>query len=146
MKSILFYPKKWRKFLSMTVFFRCQFPSGALTGNLNVDHAMCVLSLNIINDKIFLLEWLWFYILALVSSASVIISVILVILPPSRKLWLRYKCLLFCTSKVARLLCWSRLHFLALPKHHSCRDPISGKRKILALFALINQMHLDSQM
>ena len=99
MKSILFYPKKWRKFLSMTVFFRCQFPSGALTGNLNVDHAMCVLSLNIINDKIFLLEWLWFYILALVSSASVIISVILVILPPSRKLWLRYKCLLFCTLR-----------------------------------------------
>lgn len=69
--------------------FRCQFPSGALTGNLNVDHAMCVLSLNIINDKIFLLEWMWFYVLALVSTASLISSVILVILPPSRKLWLR---------------------------------------------------------
>ncbi len=28
-----------------------------MTGNLNVDYAMCVLSLNIINDKIFLIEW-----------------------------------------------------------------------------------------
>ena len=75
--------------LSVISICRCQFPSGALTGNLNVDHAMCVLSLNIINDKIFLLEWLWFYVLALASSFSLISSAILVILPPSRKLWIR---------------------------------------------------------
>jgi len=69
----------------------CQFPSGALTGNLNVDHAMCVLSLNIINDKIFLLEWIWFYILALATTASLISSAILVVLPHSRKFWLKQK-------------------------------------------------------
>ena len=83
------FPERVIFFFSF-LFCRCQFPSGALTGNLNVDHAMCVLSLNIINDKIFLLEWLWFYILALASTASLISSAILVILPPSRKLWLRY--------------------------------------------------------
>ena len=85
---------------------RCQFPSGALTGNLNVDHAMCVLSLNIINDKIFLLEWLWFYILALASSLSLISSAILVILPPSRKLWIRW---IYVTSSnfiYAKILVW----------------------------------------
>ena len=75
--------------LSVISICRCQFPSGALTGNLNVDHAMCVLSLNIINDKIFLLEWIWFYVLALASSFSLISTAILVILPPSRKLWIR---------------------------------------------------------
>ena len=77
-------------FFSLISICRCQFPSGALTGNLNVDHAMCVLSLNIINDKIFLLEWIWFYILALASSLSLISTAILVILPPSRKLWIRW--------------------------------------------------------
>ena len=76
--------------LSVISICRCQFPSGALTGNLNVDHAMCVLSLNIINDKIFLLEWIWFYVLALASSFSLISTAILVILPPSRKLWIRW--------------------------------------------------------
>ena len=76
-------------FFSLISICRCQFPSGALTGNLNVDHAMCVLSLNIINDKIFLLEWIWFYVLALASSFSLISTAILVILPPSRKLWIR---------------------------------------------------------
>ena len=76
-------------FISLISICRCQFPSGALTGNLNVDHAMCVLSLNIINDKIFLLEWIWFYVLALASSFSLISTAILVILPPSRKLWIR---------------------------------------------------------
>ena len=84
------FPERVIFFFLSFLFCRCQFPSGALTGNLNVDHAMCVLSLNIINDKIFLLEWLWFYILALASTASLISSAILVILPPSRKLWLRY--------------------------------------------------------
>ena len=77
-------------FISLISICRCQFPSGALTGNLNVDHAMCVLSLNIINDKIFLLEWIWFYVLALASSFSLISTAILVILPPSRKLWIRW--------------------------------------------------------
>ena len=54
--------------------FSCQFPSGALTGNLNVDHAMCVLSLNIINDKIFLLEWVWFYSLAFISLCASLLT------------------------------------------------------------------------
>ena len=26
-------------------------------GTVNIDHALCVLSLNIVNDKIFLIEW-----------------------------------------------------------------------------------------
>ena len=71
------------------ILSRCQFPSGALTGNLNVDHAMCVLSLNIINDKIFLMEWIWFYILAMITTGSLLCSAILVLMPISRKLWLK---------------------------------------------------------
>merc|ERR1719295_774330 len=69
----------------------CQFPSGALTGNLNVDHAMCVLSLNIINDKIFLLEWCWFAVLALLNSVSLLGTAIFACFPSIRKYWIRRK-------------------------------------------------------
>ena len=62
------FPERVIFFFLSFLFCRCQFPSGALTGNLNVDHAMCVLSLNIINDKIFLLEWIWFYILGVLKN------------------------------------------------------------------------------
>ena len=48
----------------------CQFPSGSLTGTVNIDHALCVLSLNIVNDKIFLVEWFWFFFLILIAIIS----------------------------------------------------------------------------
>ena len=70
-------------------YFRCQFPSGALTGNLNVDHAMCVLSLNIINDKIFLLEWLWFALLSILTLFSLFSTLIFVMFPSFRRFWIR---------------------------------------------------------
>ena len=57
----------------------CQFPSGSLTGTVNIDHALCVLSLNIVNDKIFLVEWFWFFfliVIAIISSMSRALSLI----------------------------------------------------------------------
>ena len=45
----------------------CQFPTGSLTGKVNIDHALCVLSLNIVNDKIFLFEWGWFFFLLIIA-------------------------------------------------------------------------------
>ncbi|TRY66929.1 hypothetical protein TCAL_08031 [Tigriopus californicus] len=69
----------------------CQFPSGALTGNLNVDHAMCVLSLNIINDKIFLIEWFWFITLAFMSLLASFCTFLIIICPRFRRFLIRMK-------------------------------------------------------
>ena len=58
----------------------CQFPTGSLTGTVNIDHALCVLSLNIVNDKIFLFEWCWFFFLlvvAVINSCSRIVTLAL---------------------------------------------------------------------
>ena len=68
---------------------RCQFPSGALTGNLNVDHAMCILSLNIINDKIFLIEWFWFITLSVVSSVGAAFTLLTIACPSFRRVVIR---------------------------------------------------------
>ena len=59
----------------------CQFPSGSLTGTVNIDHALCVLSLNIVNDKIFLIEWFWFFFLILIAIISSFSRGLTLILP-----------------------------------------------------------------
>ena len=71
------------------LYKRCQFPSGALTGNLNVDHAMCILSLNIINDKIFLIEWFWFITLSVVSFVGAVFTLLTIACPSFRRVVIR---------------------------------------------------------
>jgi len=51
---------------------------------VNIDHALCVLSLNIVNDKIFLIEWCWFLFLTVVCFCSVLARLLCLLLP-----WLR---------------------------------------------------------
>ncbi|XP_040566683.1 innexin inx2 [Lepeophtheirus salmonis] len=70
----------------------CQFPSGAVTGSLNVDHAMCVLSLNIINDKIFLLEWFWFFTLLWISLSNITLSFAQILFRNFRRFLFLWKC------------------------------------------------------
>ena len=62
----------------------CQFPTGSLTGTVNIDHALCVLSLNIINDKIFLIEWGWFLFLLVIAIISTLCRILSLAIP-----WLR---------------------------------------------------------
>ena len=71
----------------------CQFPTGSLTGTVNIDHALCVLSLNVVNDKIFLVEWCWFLFLTMVSDSLPLLLLLLLLLQV---------CLL---SVLSRLLC-----------------------------------------
>ena len=67
----------------------CQFPTGSLTGTVNIDHALCVLSLNIVNDKIFLFEWCWFFFLLMVAAISCSSRVFTLVLPSLRVAMLR---------------------------------------------------------
>ena len=67
----------------------CQFPTGSLTGTVNIDHALCVLSLNIVNDKIFLFEWGWFLFLLMVAAISSCSRVLTLALPSLRVAMLR---------------------------------------------------------
>ncbi len=62
-----------------------------MTGNLNVDHAMCILSLNIINDKIFLMEWFWFLSLTALSLAGTVATLLAIACPRFRRLIIRLR-------------------------------------------------------
>lgn len=67
----------------------CQFPTGSLTGTVNVDHALCVLSLNIINDKIFLLQWFWFLLIFIIAILTLVIRMFTLLSSSVRILYLK---------------------------------------------------------
>ncbi|GAB6024806.1 hypothetical protein CHUAL_009926 [Chamberlinius hualienensis] len=50
---------------------KCTFFKFGPSGNLEDRDALCVLPLNIINEKIFIFLWFWFILLALISSLAV---------------------------------------------------------------------------
>ena len=50
---------------------------------------MCILSLNIINDKIFLIEWFWFITLSVVSSVGAAFTLLTIACPSFRRVVIR---------------------------------------------------------
>jgi len=50
---------------------------------------MCILALNIMNEKIYTFLWFWFIILALITSLDFIARVIIILMAPVRTLILR---------------------------------------------------------
>ena len=76
-------------------FFRCVIPSvfgpysctfhsvGTAAGEQKFN-SLCVLSLNIINEKIYLLLWFWFYLLALLTGFHLLYRMCVIVMPFSR--------------------------------------------------------------
>lgn len=47
--------------------------------------ALCVLALNILNEKIYIFLWFWFIILAVLSACAILYSALVVMLPTTRE-------------------------------------------------------------
>ena len=60
-------------------------PSGTLVNN----SGMCTLPINIINEKIYLVLWVWFIVVACVSVASLLFQSLLLLLPSLRQMQLQ---------------------------------------------------------
>jgi len=72
----------------MTVFPRltkCTFYNYGSSGTIQAHDALCVLALNIINEKIYITLWFWFVILAALTCAYLIYLLALITLPSLRK-------------------------------------------------------------
>ena len=46
--------------------------------------AMCILPINIINEKVYIFLWFWFYFLAIVSFIALIYRAVIVLFPSTR--------------------------------------------------------------
>jgi hypothetical protein len=55
------------------------------TGSIQKHDALCVLALNILNEKIYIFLWFWFIILSVLSGLALLYSTVIVVLPSIRE-------------------------------------------------------------
>ncbi|XP_065296667.1 innexin shaking-B-like [Dermacentor albipictus] len=63
---------------------KCQFFKFGQSGNRETHDAICILPLNIVNEKIYIFLWFWFILLAAVTGMVVLFRVIITACPPVR--------------------------------------------------------------
>ena len=65
---------------------KCTFHKYGASGTIETHDAMCVLALNIINEKIFVALWFWFIILAILTSLYLIYVIAVISVPSMRRI------------------------------------------------------------
>lgn len=73
---------------------KCTFHKFGSSGTIQKLDALCVLALNILNEKIYIFLWFWFILLAFLSALALMYSTAVIMLPSIRALILkkRFKC------------------------------------------------------
>lgn len=64
---------------------KCTFHKFGPSGSIQKHDALCVLALNILNEKIYIFLWFWFIILAVLSGLALVYSAAVVLLPSTRE-------------------------------------------------------------
>jgi hypothetical protein len=64
---------------------KCLFHTYGPSGTIQRHDALCILPLNILNEKIFIFLWFWFIILSVLSSLALLYSIAIALYPPIRE-------------------------------------------------------------
>ncbi|XP_013780373.1 innexin shaking-B-like [Limulus polyphemus] len=70
---------------------KCKMYKYGSSGNLETHDAMCLLPLNIVNEKIYIFLWFWFIMLAALTGMVLVCRVILIACPPVRVYYLNFR-------------------------------------------------------
>jgi len=71
---------------------KCTFHRYGSSGDVQKHDAMCILPINIVNEKIYVFLWFWFYFLAIASLVSLIYRALTILLPRVRLLATQSRC------------------------------------------------------
>ncbi|PSN46577.1 hypothetical protein C0J52_13846 [Blattella germanica] len=65
---------------------KCKFHKYGSSGSIEQHDSLCILPLNIMNEKIFVFLWFWFYVLCFLSAVNIVYLIFIVFYSPIRKL------------------------------------------------------------
>ena len=98
---------------------KCTFHRYGSSGDVQKHDSLCILPLNVINEKIYIFLWFWFVVLAIISAWVIIERLLIICFPHFRYLYLRSAARLadrnYLTDVLehARIGDWFILHLLA---------------------------------
>lgn len=98
---------------------KCSFHKYGPSGTIETHDAMCVLALNIINEKIYVALWFWFIILAVITALYMLYVLAMISVPSMRKILLErnakhdYKTHVDALMKKAQMGDWFLLFLLS---------------------------------
>lgn len=87
---------------------KCTFHRYGSSGDVQKHDALCILPLNILNEKIYIFLWFWFIILAVLSGIILVYRMLIILWPAARFLVLRSRSRI--TDKKDLHLIMSRVH------------------------------------
>lgn len=70
---------------------KCTFHKFGASGTIQKFDALCVLALNILNEKIYIFLWFWFILLAAMTGVALLYSMAVVLLPSTRETILKMR-------------------------------------------------------
>jgi hypothetical protein len=71
---------------------KCTFHRYGSSGDVQRHDAMCILPINIINEKIYVFLWFWFYFLAVASVVAIVYRALTIVIPRIRILATQSRC------------------------------------------------------
>jgi hypothetical protein len=82
------------------------------TGTIQKHDALCVLPLNILNEKIFIFLWFWFIILSVLSGLALLYSIVIVTYQPIRETILKIRFKYRAPGDVAAIVAKTQVSFI----------------------------------
>lgn len=83
---------------------KCTFNKYGASGSIQNYDGLCILPMNVVNEKIYLFLWFWFIILAILSGLAIMYRVIILCIPKSRLYVLRMQSKCRSHTKLEKIL------------------------------------------
>jgi len=90
---------------------KCSFHKYGVSGTIEVHDALCVLPLNIINEKIYIFLWFWFILLASITTIFLVYRVAIFFGPGIRVAMIQASCGRMGREKIEDLVCAPHLSY-----------------------------------
>merc|ERR1719322_2190122 len=120
---------------------KCTFHKFGPSGTVEKFDGLCVLPLNIINEKIYVFLWFWFVIVSIITGIQLIYRAAIVVMPRLREILLRTRARLAQMQKIETICRESRLgDWFLLYQLGKNMDPLVFRDFINELFSKLEAM------